>query len=495
MSSKVSRKHVAVIDIGSNSIRLVIYTIYGAAALPHFNEKVMAGLGTNLSDTGRLWPEGVKMALAALRRYRSILDALDVTEMLAIATSAVREADDGAKFTRRAEKMLGVSIEVLTGEEEARLSAFGAASGLHEPRGIVGDLGGSSLELVSIKKGRIGSGETHLLGPLSLAHIDADQPGTLGKHIRKQLKTSAALAKPTPVFYAVGGAWRTLAKIHMDITSYPLQALQGYRMSARDVRQTVKAIMSTDSVLQSRIASTARRRSEMLPYAATVLSVVFDMGRFAELVISSYGVREGVLMQAHGDSARDGLLDAVTESARLDKQQMAFGRQLHEFITPALDIDPDLFGERREHDRIIRAACLYADSGARYHPDHRARLAYDHVLLGPYARASHAERAFIGLALASRYQRRFILPVKDTILMNDDQTSRARHLGALMRLGCVLSGRSAPILAGATLKRTKGKLLLQLAKGREDMVSATVTRRLTQAAASMSLEPDVIFKA
>ena len=494
MSDRAKSRHVAVIDIGSNSVRLVIYTIHGAAALPHFNEKVMAGLGTGLSETGHLWPEGVDMALAALRRYQSILDALGVADVLAIATAAVREASDGAKFARHAEKAAGIPIRILSGEEEAKLSALGAASGLHEPRGIVGDLGGSSLELARLKKDRIHGGETHLLGPLSLANLGATDPGALGKHIRKQLKSSACLAKPTPVFYAVGGAWRTFAKVHMEIVNYPLHALQGYRMSAKDVHQTVKAIQTDDPQLQARIAGIARRRAATLSYAASVLAALFDRGGFSELVISSYGVREGVLMKAHGDPARDGMLDAVIEAARLGKQQQAFGEELYDFITPGLDINPDLFGERRENARVIRAACLYADSGARYHPDHRARLAYDHALLGPYASASHAERAFIALALASRYQRRFVCPATDTTLMTGEQASRARRVGALMRLGCVLSGRSAPILSEASLKRTRSKLVLRLAKGCEDMISATVTRRLSQAADDLSLEPDVVFE-
>ena len=187
--------------------------------------------------------------------------------------------------------------------------------------------------------------------------------------------------------------------------------------------------------------------------------------------------------------SRDALLDGIVEAARLDGQQVAFGEELHAFVYPVLDNDPDLFGERREEERVSKAACLYADSGARYHPDHRASQAYDHVLRGPYAAAMHAERAFIALAVAARYSRRFTRPEADRALLSDDQAIRARRLGALMRLGCVLSGRSAPILANAKLKRSRQKLVLSMDEDSEAMISSTVRRRLAQAAGDMSLEP------
>ena len=485
-------KRAAVIDIGSNSVRLVIYSVYGAAHLPRFNEKVMAGLGTDLTHTGVLWPDGVEQALAALRRYRAILSALEVTNITAIATSAVREAKDGNRFCKKASTALGVPIQVLSGEDEARLSAFGAASGLLAPRGIVGDLGGSSLELAGLKKSKISDTVTHLLGPLSLADYRPDEDA-LRKYIRKTLKPSVNILQAFRTFYAVGGSWRALAKVHMDLTDYPLHTLQGYRMNAKAVRQTIKAIHSDDTLLQARIAVIARRRTRILPYAATLLGVLFEQGGFGELIISSYGVREGVLMEAHGSSARDILLDGVIEAARLDRQQIAFGKQLHKFVAPALAPSPDLFGEPRNETRILRAACLYADSGARFHPDHRARLAYDHALLGPYAATSHVERSFIALALASRYLRRFEQPVSDAALLTTEQMDRALKLGALMRLGCVLSGRSAPILAMAYLKRSKSRLILGIGRKDKAMISATVMRRLGQAASALALEPEVEF--
>ena len=493
MSSKRRSRRIAVIDIGSNSVRLVIYALRGAAALPQFNEKVMAGLGTGLSETGRLWPKGVSNALTALRRYRSILDALDVRDVHAFATAAVREASDGAAFSKQAGQAVASSIRVLSGIEEAELSARGAASGFHQPCGLVGDLGGSSLELAVLKDREVQSGETFMLGPLSLSDFSNDDTAARSKHIRKTLKSSQSLAAKLSVFYAVGGAWRAFAKVHMDMTGYPLHSLQGYRMSARDVRKTIKAIDSDEPEFKARIAIITRRRAASLPHAAAVLDGLFARGHFSELIISSYGVREGILMAALGQTERDAMLDAITEAARLSRLQRAFGEQLYRFIKPVIDLDPDLFGSRRQPQRIIKAACLYADSGALYHPDHRARLAYDHALLGPYASATHVERSFIALALATRYRRRFTPPEKDSRLMTDRQTLEARRIGALMRIGCVLSGRSAPILARASLRRSKNKLTLSLAADSKDMVSAIVRRRLTQAANSLSLDPAVSF--
>ncbi|MEQ9315278.1 MAG: hypothetical protein RLN72_05455 [Henriciella sp.] len=102
MPSAIPPEKSAVVDIGSNSVRLVIYEVTGSAALPYFNEKVLAGLGRGLPETGKLSPEGVSQALAALRRYRAILTGLGVKRVIAVATAAVREAEDGSEFARLA---------------------------------------------------------------------------------------------------------------------------------------------------------------------------------------------------------------------------------------------------------------------------------------------------------------------------------------------------------------------------------------------------------
>ena len=479
-------KRSAVIDIGSNSVRLVIYRLVRSAALPHFNEKVLAGLGRGLTETQKLSKEGRKLALAALRRYQAILSALGVTEVRAVATAAVRVAKDGDDFVKEAESILGLPIIVLSGIDEAKLSALGVIAGTFRAEGVVGDLGGSSLEFSRIHGGKHEGGETHLLGPLSL---DPDMKvRDRRKWVRAALKKSPIIkSKPGGVFYAVGGAWRAFAKLHIQMQEYPLQALHGYRLDAREVAQFARQTIVSSSVMRAHIHSATGRSPENIAHAAIVLEQVFDIGNFEQLYVSAHGVREGVLAEA--DLAEDGdpLIDGIAATAHLDETQYAFGDALHKFVRPVLPMDRDLFGYSEKQERIDRAACMLADSGARLHPDHRADLAYDLALRGAYTGATHAQRAFIALAVGCRYYKSFRRPDRDRVLMPQTRADRARQLGALMRLGGVFSGRSAPLLEFASLQHTRGKLVLNVEESRAAMVSETVRKRLAQAADRLKL--------
>ncbi len=485
---------VAVVDIGSNSVRLVIYEIMRASALPSFNEKVMAGLGSELSQTGRLSRKGVDLALSQLRRFRAILSALGVTDICAVATAAAREATDGPEFTKAAEEALGIPIRVLSGQDEARLSALGASSGFFAPKGLVGDLGGSSLEFMHVGYGKDIPGESHLLGPLSLARNGFDEK-RVRKAVRKALKKSAQVTSKASTFYAVGGAWRTFASLHMETSGYSLQVLQGYHMSARQVARTARLAIRSASDISARntVRAVAGRRTAHMPYAAIVLEEIMGIGGFGSITVSSYGLREGVLREHVGQQASDPLLDGAVAFMRLDAHQVAFADALYDFVAPALSAGKDLFGSLVANERILRAACLLADSAGRFHPDHRAIMAYDQALRAPYAAVNHAERAMIAHAIGVRYSRHFKRPKPYLAINTDAESDRARQLGAAMRLGAVFSGRSGPILKRAKLKRTSDRLILKVKKDSEAMVSDTVVRRLSQTASLLGLQEDVVI--
>lgn len=486
-------KRCAVIDIGSNSVRLVIYRLVRSAAIPHFNEKVMAGLGRGLTETKRLSKDGRKLALAALRRYESIVSALGVNEVRVVATAAVREAKDGDTFVKDAEAILKSPVRVLSGEDEARLSSLGVISGTFRAEGVVGDLGGSSLELSRIRNSKTFGGETHLLGPLS---IDAEMPvDDRRAWIRAVLAKSPVIKKrPSGVFYAVGGAWRALAKLHIQMHEYPLEALHGYRLEAREVLQFARRIIVGSPVMRSQIRKVTGRSPQNITHAAIVLEQLFDLGRFEQIYVSANGVREGVLADAELQAEGDPLIDGIAATAHLDETQYAFGDALHKFVESAMPIDGDLFGSSEKQERVDRAACMLADSGARLHPDHRADLAYVLALRGAYTGATHAQRAFLALAVGCRYYKSFRRPEHDRLLMPQTRADRARQLGALMRLGGVFSGRSAPLLDFASLERTDCELILHVDESRSAMVSETVRKRLAQAAQCFKLDHKIEFQ-
>jgi len=481
----------AIIDIGSNSVRLVIFDVLGASILPTFNEKVMAGLGVGLMKTGRLSEPGQTAALSALARYRAILRALNLRRFTAVATAAVRAAEDGSDFIRRANRVLGRPVTVLSGEDEARLSALGVESSFHNPQGVIGDLGGSSLEFMQIGKGK-SRGESLMLGPLSLGDIAGD-PKELRKTIKAELRNSKVLSGAKGRFYAVGGAWRTFAKINMTLEDYSLQVLQGYQMNQGQVARTAKLCVDslTNTAARSQLEAVDKRRARHMPIAAIILEEIMSASRFEGISISSAGLREGVLKDLTGAAVSDPLLDGVIAFARLDHTQIAFGQALHDFIAPAFAPEADLFGSPAADLRIEQAACMMADSAGRFHPDHRALMAYDQALRAPYAGVNHSERAMIAFAVGCRYQKDFKRPNEYLGLTSEPQAERAKQLGSAMRLGAVFSGRSGPILQRAKLSRDGDKLCLTVAKTDEAMVSETVSRRLAQTASALRLQPEI----
>lgn len=493
----MNANRIGVIDIGSNTVRLVIFETWRAAILPRFNEKVMAGLGSGLSESGRLSPPGRVSALRALHRYRAILDGLGVKEVRVVATAAVRVAGDGADFVREAEAAIGAPVTVLSGRDEGRVSALGVAGGMYRPAGLVADLGGSSMELHPLGLEAAPDGETHMLGPLAIDSLLMAPERDIRKAIRQVLKGSALVKLRPEVIFAVGGAWRAMAKVDMHRTGYPLRVLQNYQMPARAVSATVAHIFEVrkaDPTLEALRQSVAGRRAAKLPLSAPVLDELVKLTGAGTVVISSMGLREGVVREAMGEPEADMLHDGAVAFLRLDSQQVAFGQALYAFLSHIFEAETVVFDGRQRDARLHRTACLLADAAGRYHPDHRADMAYDQALWAPYSGLEHRERAFLAVAAGTRYRRRFAAPKEHRALLDEPARRRARQLGLLMRLGAVFSGRSASVLERATLGRTDGELTLIVAEADREMVSETVIDRHAQAAKELDLEPKIIMR-
>ena len=231
--SRGEPRQAAVIDVGSNSVRLVIYRLDGRAIWTVYNEKALAGLGRDVPAAGRLSPEGVEAAITVLRRFRALLDGWKADEVLTVATAAVRDAADGPMFLKRVRDETGLSVRLLTGEEEARYAALGVLAGDPGAQGVVGDLGGSSLELIRLDGQAPADGVSLPLGPFALG---APRPLTID---RTRRVIEAALAPHAArfagrEFHAVGGAWRNLALLHMELAGYPLRVAHQYEMGRSD---------------------------------------------------------------------------------------------------------------------------------------------------------------------------------------------------------------------------------------------------------------------
>ena len=478
---------VAVIDVGSNSCRLVIYERSGAAFLPYFNEKVMAGLGRGLPETGALSPEGRKAALDTFRRFSAILKGLEVKTCHAVATAAVREASDGASFGKAAEKALGMPLRVLTGAEEGRASALGVAAGFRKSKGLVVDLGGSSLELHPGEKSQSGGkGETYLLGPLARKTGEKLSLSKQREAIRKALEPSALLPVKTGRLFAVGGAWRMIASVHKALRAYPLGVTHGYKLPREGLLEVIDAAQAADDNgdLKRQLQRIAKRRYDTITHAALVLDVLLERAELETVHISAYGLREGLLVPEEEVPAENRLLDTVELYFRLSADNAAFGKGLYDFLAPVLETV-------EQHKAVLKATCLMADAGARMHPDLRSQQIFDQVLRAPTPQFSHTERLFAAHAVASRYSFKYQMPAALAALIGDEERASARMVGTAMRLGGVYSGRSARILRSAQLSRTGQTLTLSVLKPHRDMVSEAVRRRHQQLANLMQLDPEL----
>jgi len=471
-------RQAAVIDLGSNSVRLVIYRIEGRAIWTVFNEKALAGLGRDLPQTGRLSPDGVETALNALRRYRAVLHAWDETELYAAATAAVREASDGPAFLRRVRDETGLDVQVLSGEMEARYGALGVLAGSPEAEGLVGDLGGSSLELTPVGGGRADPGVTLPLGPFALG-----APRSLDIEAARRL-IEARLADVGDRFqgqtlHAVGGSWRNLALLHMEMSGYPLHVTHLYEMTRSDALDVARFAARQSKHSLERIQGLSKKRFDTLPYAALVLETLVERLDVSRVVTSAYGVREGMLFDSMSpaDQAADPLIAGCAALARARGFSVDLGEALETWLVPAFTALPPVFGAR---DPVLSAAaCRLADLGARLHPDHRADVVFEQVLRAPLAGMSHPERAFLACAIFSRYTAATTTPEPEVIsrLLSADRRQRARALGAAIRLGCDLSGRNARLLENARLSIRDGNLSLTAAPGWGDMLLGEQTAK------------------
>ncbi len=482
----------AVIDVGSNSVRLVVFRTRETFFQPVFNEKVLAGLGKGLAETGTLNPDGVSAAMAALKRYKRIIKARGVKNILAVATAAVRIAKDGPEFIEDVKQQTGLKISIIEGEEEARLSALGVIAGAPDALGLVGDLGGSSLELVPVSMGRARRGISLPLGPLAM-HAGStislkEMSGRIDAAL--DLATQQITAGGNGNFYAVGGAWRSLALVNMALRGHPLRILHNYTMSRDEAFELVHLVGAQSSASLGRTPGLSSRRAPLLPYAALLLERILQRNFFENITISSHGLREGLLYEQLSSKARavHPVLAGVKALAQQNWASPRLGGELERWLNPVLDVQKAPFGKKRTN-LMYSAACRLADIGARLHPDHRSEIAFDIVLFAPFAGLTHAERAALALCIFHRYAGDVTIPRAGLIghLLGKKQRNWALGLGMSLRCAAAVSGRTAKLLKRTHIQ-IEGKTLQLLAReDAQELLTIRSRKRLGDMATALNL--------
>ncbi len=487
-----SLARVGVIDIGSNSVRLVVFD--GAARSPayYYNEKILCGLGAGFAETGRLNPEGRARALSALKRFAALTKAMDVTPLLTVATAAVRDAEDGLEFRAEVLEQAGLDIRIIDGAEEARLSAQGVLLGWPGAQGLICDIGGSSMELAELLgDGVVGMRRTSDLGPLKLMGIKGGKKA-IRAHIKERVEALVAEfpTKPKRLFL-VGGSWRAIARVDMARRDYPLRVLHEYRMTPKAIMATIQHIGVTDTEELRAETGNSAERMQLVPLASLVLKELVRQVKPAEVAISSYGIREGLLYDQMSQTLRqrDPLIEAARHAEASSARLPGYGRALYKFVEP-------LFPTARPYKkRLIRAACLLHDVSWRAHPDYRAEVCFDNATRANLGGLTHGERIYLGLALLHRYKsNRANTGFNADLLglLTEERVQEAETLGRAMRFGAMFASADPMEHGKLRLRSKRRELILTLTsdEGR-DLFGEAAQARFAALASAMDVEPIV----
>ncbi|MER9970335.1 exopolyphosphatase [Mesorhizobium sp. M0060] len=478
------RRPLSIIDIGSNSIRLVIYEGLARSPTLLFNEKMLAGLGRGIVSTGKLDPEAVTRSMEEFRRFRALSDQAGAERMYVLATAAAREAVNGPDFIHRAEDVLKTEIQVLSGREEAHYSALGVISGFHS-NGIAGDLGGGSLELIDIDGETIGDGITLPLGGLRLQDMAKNSLAQAAKITREQLARAKLLkAGQGRAFYTVGGTWRNLARLHMEMTNYPLGVMHHYEIGIESAANFLRQVAKAEIDKVKGIEGISKNRRSLLPYGAIVLQEIMAAMQPSKIIVSALGVREGFLYSLldKAEQKADPLISAAEELARLRSRSVDHAHELVEWTGKAFAA----FGinETRDEARYRHAACLLADIGWRAHPEYRGKQSLNIIAHASFIGVDHPGRAFLALVSLFRHEGVFNEAAPEIRgLATPRYLERARVLAALLRVVYLLTAAMPGVMPRLKWEnRGNGVLALVLPAPLADLYGERPAGRLAQLA-------------
>ncbi|GAB4349961.1 MAG: exopolyphosphatase [Oricola sp.] len=461
-----------------------------------FNEKVQCGLGRGIAETGNMNETAVRNALDALRRFRALADQARVERLIVLATAAAREAGNGPAFIEDAERILRQQITVLTGREEALYSAYGIQSAFRDIDGVMGDLGGGSLEIVDMKGKEIGEGMTLPIGVIRLSERAGGDLKQAVKIARADLKQAAFLKKGAGrAFYAVGGTWRNLAKLHMAATGYPLHVTHHYEMDAAGAVGFLNRVGRNNVEKMPGIDDVSRSRRSLLPYGAIVLAEIVRAMKPQKVIFSSAGVREGYLYGLLDEETRDrdALIEAAEELSVLRSRSPRHARELAAWTGNAFRA----FGidETEDEARYREAACRLADISWRAHPDYRGDQALNVIAYGSFTQIDHPGRAYIALANYFRHDglKNATLAPEIRKITSDRIWDRSRYLGAFFRVAYLFTAAMPGVIGDITWSENEdGSMRLILPRRLAELYGSRPLGRVNQLAKTLNREISLV---
>jgi exopolyphosphatase/guanosine-5'-triphosphate,3'-diphosphate pyrophosphatase len=491
--SRVQR-HFAVIDIGSNSIRLVVYDDLSRAPFPRFNEKSFCALGAGLAETGRLAEDAMDLAVSAITRFAAIARAMRVETVHVLATEATRRAANGGELVARIREATGLEVRVLAGDEEATFASLGVISGFFQPKGLAGDMGGGSLEVAEVLGDRVGERKVSMpIGALPVTSMLAEGVDAAKKRIDEILDASLPPLLTDPVFYAIGGGWRALARVHLGLTGAPITVVHGHEVEAGELQALAKRVSRMSPEEIAALPDVPARRVGTLPAAALVLHRLLKKLKPDQVVFSLLGLREGWLYaqldeeEQYRDPLLEGALSIGLPAARVPEFSAALARWTD-----------DLFPGETQSDRRLRlAACALTDVSWRDHEKVRAIESFRRLLQFPFIGISHPERAFLAVAVMARYGGSVDEGVRAATrdLLSPSQLRRAEILGRVMLLGHRFSASVPEILGQARIRIGTNAVRLEVDPAAQVPDGEAVQTRLRQLARVSGVDAAEIVEA
>jgi exopolyphosphatase / guanosine-5'-triphosphate,3'-diphosphate pyrophosphatase len=466
---------IGIIDIGSNSIRLVVYDQLKRSPVPIYNEKVMCALGKGLASSGVLHPAGVELAKETLKRLLAMGRNMEITSLYVMATAAIRDAKDGANFARHLEETYDIDIDIISGDKEAKLGAHGVCASMHKPEGLTGDMGGGSLELVWVEAGHLTHNTSVPLGSLRMIDESKGDRGKLEKLIDKRFSELTWLDEhKAQNFYAIGGSFRALAKMHLTGANYPLRILHEYTVEAKPFLKFVQGIAEMSDDRMEKLPGVAGKRIPALPGAALVFARIIETAKPERIVFSTSGIREGYLYEKLSPYIRnqDGLLASCTEFATKSGRTTAYANELFTWMY-------SLVKQETESERRLRFAfCLLSDIALHIHPEYRAEWAFHRILFSAFTSLTHHERVTLALALYHRYQFKCKETWPSFTLITESDRTWAKLVGSCANLAYHLSGSISGNLHNTVLTLGKNGVVLEFSADMKDVMGDAIKKRI-----------------
>lgn len=471
---------IAIIDLGSNSARLVLVNILEGGYFVVFDElKESVRLAQDMDWDGFLKPQRIAQTIKTLKMFRRLCDANQIEKIYAYATAAVRRAKNKKSFLDEVAVSCGIKIQVLSKDEQASLVYQGVINSLEIPKGLIMDIGGGSTQFIYYSRKNILACETLQFGSVTLTDLfknDSCTPGERAKKIEGFIKEHLDKIEwfkdidPDTQFVGVGGTFRNLGRISRNIKKYPLDMMHNYHVSTDEFVQIYDTIRNLDLERTQKIKGLSAGRADIFPSALAVINAVVSYGNFGEIVVSGCGLREGAMFRYAVPSTNEKpLSDILGHSiqtlmhyfdANISHAEHVYNLSLQLFKQLKV-----LHKLPRVYVKVLRVAALLHDSGMRIkYYDHHKHSSYIILNSNLYG-ISHKDLVMAAFVAGGHRKSDFneLEMNKYRVMLESDDVEAIKKLSVILRIAesfdrsqsGLITGINCDVLGDSVIMKTE----------------------------------------